>query len=206
MISCSICNKRIGRKQESYSFSHKYNQLLLCEKCNNAKEKLQVNYEGKIEDIQKSRKYFEELLYIGIVNPLAREPLQLLLKGADEAEKESIRYRFKNNALLTTTGNNFEGYKIIEYLGLVTSEVVLNIGVFSELGGEICDISGKANNIVAQKISDAKEEAIEQLKNKASQIGGNSLLGVMYGMSNLVENMLIISASGTVVRIQRITE
>ncbi len=203
MIACCICNKKIGRHEEGHAFSHKYSQLLLCDKCHGAKEKLQVNSEGKIDDIQRSRKYFEELLGIGIVNKLAKEPLQNLLKEAEEAEKESMRYRFKNKELLVTTGTSFEGYKITEYLDILSTEVVLNIGMFSELGGEICDISGKTNTIVAQKLTDAKEEALELLKNKASEKCAGALLGIQYGMQNLVENMLVISVTGTAVRIQK---
>lgn len=204
MIACCICNKKIGRHEEGHVFSHKYSQLLLCDRCHDVKEKLQVNPEGKIENIQRSRKYFEELLYIGIVNKQAKEPLQKLLKEAEEAEKESLRYRFKNKELLVTTGTSFEGYKIIEYLDILSTEVVLNIGMFSELGGEICDISGKTNTIVAQKLTDAKEEALELLKNKASEKCAGALLGIQYGMMNLIENMLVISATGTAVKIQKI--
>lgn len=167
------------------------------------KEKLQVNQEGKIEDIQKSRKYFEELLYIGIVNKSAREPLQRLLKEAEDAENESIRYRFKNRDLPVTTGSGFEGYIIVEYLDILNVEVVLNIGMFSELGGEICDISGKTNTIVAQKICDVKEEALELLKNKAVLQGAGALLGIHFQMMNLVENMLVVSVTGTAVRIEK---
>lgn len=204
MITCCICNKKIGRHEEGHIFSNKYSQLVLCNKCHDVKEKLRVNSEGKLEDIQKSRKYFEELLYIGIVNKQAREPLQNLLKEAEDAEKESLRYRFKNRDLLVTTGTTFEGYRITEYLDVLSSEVVLNIGMFSELGGEICDISGKTNLIVAQKLTDAKEEALELLKNKAAEKCAGALLGIQYGMQNLIENMLVVSATGTAVRIQKI--
>ena len=203
MITCCICNKKIGRNDQQHIFSNKYSQLVMCTKCHGVKENLGVNSEGRIEEIQRSRKYFEELLYIGIVNKSAREPLQALLKEAENAEKESIRYRYRNRELLVTTGNSFEGYQITEYLDVLNAEVVLNIGVFSELGGEICDISGKANSIVAQKLSDAKEEALELLKNKASEKCAGALLGVQYNMLNLVENMLVISATGTAVRIQK---
>ncbi|MBP3351447.1 MAG: heavy metal-binding domain-containing protein [Lachnospiraceae bacterium] len=206
MITCCICNKKIGRKEEGHIFSHKYNNLIVCEKCHNAKEKLKVNVDGNIEDIQQNRKYFEELLYIGIVHTNAKEPLQMLLKEAENAEKVSLQYRFRNKDLLITTGTNFEGYKIVNYLNVLNTEMVLNIGMFSELGGEICDISGKTNNIVAQKISDAKEEVLELLKNKASENGANGLLGVEFAVINLIENMLVISATGTAVRLQKCEE
>lgn len=203
MITCCICNKKIGRKEEWHTFSNKYSQLIMCEKCHVAKEKLRVNLEGNIEDIQKNRKYFEELLYIGIVHANAKEPLRMLLKEAENAESESMQYRVRNKNLLITTGNNFEGYKIIEYLDIVNTEVVLNIGMFSELGGEICDISGKTNSIVAQKITNAKEETLEALKNKAAEKGANGLIGISFSVISLIENMMVVSATGTAVCIQK---
>ena len=88
-------------------------------------------------------------------------------------------------------------------MNIVNTEVVLNIGIFSELGGEICDISGKTNSIVAQKISDAKEETLEALKNKAAEKGANGLIGISFSVISLIENMMVVSATGTAVCIQK---
>ena len=199
MAVCCICNKKLGRHATVYVFSAKYSQLALCEECYMNKQNLQVSTEGEIEKIQKSRLYFEDYLSIGMVAASATEPLKEALKEAEAAEKESLRYRRRNKSFPATTGNSFEGYRIVSYLDVVSGEVVLNTGALTELGTQICDISGKTNDIVAHKLNMAKEEALERLKQKAVMEGANAVLGVAYEISMLMESMIVISVSGTAV-------
>lgn len=203
MAVCCICNKKLGRHVEGHMFSSKYNDLILCDTCHANKEKLCVNTNGDIEVIQKSRQYFEDYLSIGMVAVEAREPLKELLLEAEAAEKESLKYRFKNKSFMATTGEGFEGYRIVAYKDVVDAEVVLSTNAFTSLGGQISDISGKTNGMVTQKISDAKDDALEALKQKAALEGGNAIIGVRYGMMNLLDNMLVVSASGTSVVIEK---
>lgn len=104
---------------------------------------------------------------------------------------------------MSTTGYNFEGYRIVSYMDVISEEIVLNTGIFSELGGQISDISGKTNDIVAQKLNEAKEQALENLKKQAVLEGGNAVIGVSYEMLNLLENMIVVSANGTAVEIEK---
>lgn len=203
MQTCCICKKKLGRQEAEHIFSAKYSQLLMCNKCYEHKQNLQINMEGEVEGIQKSMQYFEDLLYIEMVAAAAREPLQQALKEAEEAQKESLKYRYKNRSFLATTGYNFEGYRIVAYKDVISGEIVLNTGVFSELGGQISDISGKTNHIVAQKLNEAKEQALEHLKQQAALVGGNAVIGVNYEMLNLLENMIVVSANGTAVEIEK---
>ncbi len=202
MTICCICGKKLGRNVEGHAFSMKYNQLRLCDTCHSYKENLRVNTEGNIEVIQKSQEYFEDYLYMNLVAASAKEPLQQALHEAEGAIKESLRYRYKNKSIPATTGNCFEGHRIADYKEVISGEVVLNVNVLSELAGQISDISGKTNGIVAQKMSDAKEEALEFLKQKAVSEGGNAVLGVSFHITNLLDNMLLISANGTAVVIE----
>ncbi|MBQ6695571.1 MAG: heavy metal-binding domain-containing protein [Lachnospiraceae bacterium] len=203
MIVCCICGKKLGRNVEGHAFSAKYNQLRLCNTCHTNQENLRVNTEGNIEVIQKSKEYFEDYLYMKLVAASAREPLQQLLQGTEEAIRESLRYRYKNKSIPATTGNGFEGYRMTDYKGVISGEVVLNVNALTELAGQISDISGKTNSIVEQKISDAKEEALENLKQKAVLEGGNAVLGVSFCITNLLDNMLLVSANGTAVVVEK---
>ncbi len=203
MIVCCICGKKLGRNVEGHTFSAKYNQLRLCDTCYTYKENLRVNTEGNIEVIQKSQEYFEDYLYMKLVADAAKEPLQRLLQGSEESIQESLRYRYKNKSIPATTGNSFEGCRIIEYKGVISGEVVLNVNALSDLAGQISDISGKTNTIVAQKMSDAKEDALENLKQKVVLEGGNAVVGVTYCITNLLDNMILVSANGTAVVLEK---
>lgn len=41
--------------------------------------------------------------------------------------------------MLQTTGYNFDGYRIVKYLKVVSSEVVLGTGLFSSIGSSVAD-------------------------------------------------------------------
>ena len=91
MAVCCICNKKIGRHDNSYVLSAKYAELILCDGCNVQKQKLQVNTEGNLETIRESRQYFEDYLAINMVAVPAKEPLRSLLQASKEAEEESLK-------------------------------------------------------------------------------------------------------------------
>lgn len=202
MAICCICNKKIGRHDTTYIFSAKYAELVLCEKCNSQKQNLQVNTEGNLEVIRDSRQYFEDYLEINMVAPAAREPLQEVLRLSKEAEEDCLKYQRKNRDFMATTGTRFEGYRIVEYRDVVSGEVVLGTGTFTELGRQISDITGKSCEVIAGKINAAKEQALFHLKHRAVLEGGNAVLGVSYNVVNLADNMLLISAHGTAVVVE----
>ena len=202
MAVCCICNKKIGRHDNSYVLSTKYAELILCDGCNVQKQKLQVNTEGNLETIRESRQYFEDYLAINMVAVPAKEPLRSLLQASKEAEEESLKYQRKNRSLLATTGYSLEGYRIVEYRDVVSGEVVLGTGSYTELGRQISDITGKTCEIIAGKINAAKEQALFNLKHRAMLEGGNAVIGVSYNVVNLADNMLVVSAYGTAVYIE----
>lgn len=203
MAVCCICNKKIGRHDSSHVFSAKYAELILCEKCHANKQNLQVNTGGNVEIIRESRQYFEDYLAINLVAVPARAPLQEVLQLSKEAEEESLKYQRKNREFMATTGVCFEGYRIVEYRDVVSGEVVLGTGTFTELGQQISDITGKSCEAVAEKINAAKEQALFNLKRRALLEGGNAVLGISYNVVNLADNMLLVSAHGTAVYVEK---
>lgn len=203
MAVCCICNKKIGHHDSSHVFSAKYAELILCEKCHVNKQNLQVNTEGNIEIIRESRQYFEDYLSINMVAVPARAPLQEALKLSKAAEEESLKYQRKNREFMATMGIGFEGYRIVEYRDVVSGEVVLGTGTFTELGQQMGDITGKTCETVAGKINAAKEQALFHLKHRAMLEGGNAVLGVSYNIVNLSDSMLLVSANGTSVFVEK---
>ena len=51
-----------------------------------------------------------------------------------------------------TTGYNFDGYEIAEYLGIYSGEVVLGTGFISEFSASLSDIMGSRSNTFAKKM------------------------------------------------------
>lgn len=109
-----------------------------------------------------------------------------------------------NPMFKTTTGYNFEGYAIIEYKNIVTSEVVLGTGFLSELSTQLNDLIGTTSGTFENKLCKAKVMALNKVIEKATSIGANALIGISYDMMTLSNNMLVVSVNGTAVVIGKI--
>ena len=102
-----------------------------------------------------------------------------------------------------TTGYNFEGFQIKEYKDIVSGEVVLGTGFLSEIGADIKDLFGENAKGFEGKIAQAKTEALYSIKEKALRLGANALIGIDFDIMTIGANMIVVSANGTAVFIQR---
>lgn len=105
---------------------------------------------------------------------------------------------------MITTGFNFEGYSIKKYITVVQSEVVLGTGFLSEFSANVSDIFGIASATMEDKLSEAKYRAQRQLIKRSIKTGGNALIGINFNIATLRSNMLVISAMGTSVVVDKI--
>lgn len=105
---------------------------------------------------------------------------------------------------LETTGFSFEGYKIIEYRGIRSGEIVLGTGFLSEFSAGINDLFGTASNSMASKLTAAKNAALEKLKESCLLANANAVIGVDIDISIMGQNMILACANGTAVRIEEI--
>lgn len=116
-----------------------------------------------------------------------------------QAELKRIMSSFK-----ITSGNGFEGYHITDYLNMVHAESSAGTGLISELSLSIADFIGGSSNIYESKLSKAKHEAEQIMMYKAAQKGANAIIGIDYDIMTLGNNMIIVSANGTAVKIEKI--
>ena len=66
-----------------------------------------------------------------------------------------------------TSGYNFEGYNITEYLGLCSGEAALGTGFLSSLGAGIADILGTNSTMYEEKLNNARNMALENIIHQA---------------------------------------
>lgn len=110
------------------------------------------------------------------------------------------------DAFLATTGYSFEGYKIESYLGIVSGDVVLGTGFFSEFSMELTDLFGERSTTASNKMKEVKWHAYEEMLKNAKKIGANALIGVDFDYVTLSNNILGVSANGTAVKIEKVNE
>jgi len=107
--------------------------------------------------------------------------------------------------VLVTTTPNIEGKKITNYLGLVSGEAILGANLFKDLFASITDVIGGRSGSCERELRKAKDIALEEMKSEAARLGGNAVIAVDLDYETIGSgggNMLMVSASGTAVKIE----
>lgn len=132
------------------------------------------------------------------------EKADLRKKWWDE-QKEALLLAERNRKdFKCTTGYNFEKYEITDYKEIVSGEIVLGTGIISELGGEINDLFGTTASGYQGKLAQAKNTALHIIRDKALSLGANALIGIDFDIMTIANNMIVVSANGTAVVIEKI--
>jgi uncharacterized protein YbjQ (UPF0145 family) len=107
--------------------------------------------------------------------------------------------------MLVTTTPSFDGYEIIEYLGLVTGEAILGANIFKDFFAGIRDIVGGRSAAYEQELRKARELALQEMAGEAERLGANAIVAVDLDYETLqvgqTGGMLMVSVSGTAVRV-----
>ena len=103
-------------------------------------------------------------------------------------------------SLFITTTPIVQDKTISQYLGIVSSVVVMGTGFLSEFGAGIADLLGTRAGKFQNKLSRAREIALQEMGEQAIQRGGDGIIGVDFDYMTLAANMLMVSANGTVVK------
>lgn len=103
--------------------------------------------------------------------------------------------------MIITTTPNIEGRVVERYLGIVTGEAILGANLFRDLFANIRDIVGGRSGAYEKELAQARDIALQEMKDHAQQLGANAVLGVDldYEVLGQANGMLMVSASGTAV-------
>ena len=149
--------------------------------------------------------------YMGPECPLCRVE-RLKYNPEEEAKKEEAKrleeerkkhHEELSNAFMMTTGNDFSGYEIIVYFGIVSEGVVQGTGWLSELSADLNDIFGTESNTFAHKMKMCREAALQKAKDTAIRKGANALVSVDFETMTFRNNMIGIMVAGTAVKIKK---
>ena len=103
--------------------------------------------------------------------------------------------------MIVTTTPSVEGSRIVAYHGIVVGEAVLGANVFRDLFAGITDIIGGRSGAYEQELGRARETALVEMEQSAKAKGGNAVVGVDLDYE-VINNMLMVSASGTAVTVE----
>jgi uncharacterized protein YbjQ (UPF0145 family) len=103
-----------------------------------------------------------------------------------------------------TTTPGIEGKSVKKYLGVIAGEAILGANVFKDLFAGIRDIVGGRSATYERELQRARDIALDELRQKAQELGANAIVGVDLDYEVLGPNngMLMVSASGTAVLVE----
>lgn len=102
--------------------------------------------------------------------------------------------------MIVTTTPTIEGRPAREYLGIVTGEAILGANMFKDIFAGIRDIVGGRSGAYEQELGKARRTALAEMQDEARRLGADAVVGVDLDYE-VINNMLMVSASGTAVRL-----
>ena len=102
--------------------------------------------------------------------------------------------------MIVTTTPSIEGKSITAYHGVVVGEAILGANIFRDIFAQITDIVGGRSGAYEQELGKARSVALQELEDRAAEKGANAVVGVDLDYE-VINNMLMVSASGTAVTI-----
>jgi len=103
--------------------------------------------------------------------------------------------------MIVTTTNNIDGRNVTTYHGVVTGETIIGANIFRDLFAGIRDIVGGRSGAYETALATARETALSEMQDRARAAGGNAVIGVDLDYE-VINNMLMVSASGTAVTVE----
>lgn len=103
--------------------------------------------------------------------------------------------------MIVTITPSVEGHPIEEYLGVVTGEAILGAHIGRDILASFTDIVGGRSSEYEQEVQKARRIAMDEMVARAKDRGGNAVVGVDIDYEVIRDGMLMVSVSGTVVRV-----
>ena len=105
--------------------------------------------------------------------------------------------------MILTTTPDIEGYKILEYKGLVTGETIIGANFMKDFFAGIRDIVGGRSKSYEKVLQEGKETSVREMMQRAQELGANAIVGIDIDYETVGQggSMLMVACSGTAVRI-----
>lgn len=101
--------------------------------------------------------------------------------------------------MIVTTTPSVEGRKITNYKGIVVGEAIMGANIVRDVFASITDIVGGRSGAYESKLQDARDTALNELEDRAAELGADAVVGVDLDYEVVNGSMLMVSASGTAV-------
>jgi len=103
--------------------------------------------------------------------------------------------------MIVTTTHDIQGRLVQEYLGIVIGETIVATSIFRDVMAGLRDIVGGRSGAYEQKMQEARDTAIREMTERAEALGADAIVGVDIDYETVGNNMMMVSASGTAVKL-----
>jgi len=103
--------------------------------------------------------------------------------------------------MIVSTTPTIQGQEIVAYKGIVCGEVIAGVNFLKDFMANLSNIVGGRSRTYESELIEAREKAIEEMSQRAAQMGANAVVGVDidYEVLGQDNGMLMVSVSGTAV-------
>ena len=102
-----------------------------------------------------------------------------------------------------TTTPSIEGKAVEEYLGIVMGEAIIGANILKDIFAAVRDVVGGRAGAYEDALRTARQEALREMANRASELGANAIIGVDidYEVLGKAGGMLMVTSAGTAVKV-----
>ena len=104
--------------------------------------------------------------------------------------------------MIGTTTQNVEGRRIVEYYGIVAGETIMGANLLRDFMASITDVIGGRSAAYEEKLVEAREIAIREMCANITTGANAVVVDVDYEVLGSSNGMLMVSVSGTAVRLE----
>ena len=105
-----------------------------------------------------------------------------------------------------TTGVDFEGCRIVRYLGVVRGITVRSRSIVGTIGASLQTLIGGDITLFTDLCETARQDAFDLMRNHAAQLGANAIIGMRYDANEVAQGVTEVLAYGTAVEVEHIKE
>lgn len=105
-------------------------------------------------------------------------------------------------ALPLSTTPTIPGRECAATLGIVCGEAIMGANILRDLVAGLTDIIGGRSGVYETKLRQARHVALQEMTVEAVALGADAVVGIDLDYETIGESMLMVTASGTAVRLK----
>ena len=103
--------------------------------------------------------------------------------------------------MILTTGPDVDGRPVQRYLDLVTAQAIMGVHIGKDITAGFRNIVGGRSKSYEGEVAKAVAQVIDELKAGGEKLGADAILSVDIDYYTVGDNMIMVAASGTAVKL-----